>query len=251
MDGHWEVSSVLADKHPEGCQPPIEALENYDEAPEPLHLQIGYESFEATVRKLSDSAGPSGTDAVELQNWLFRFGAVSENLLNELIHWTEWLANDSPSWAAHRAMMACHLIAIDKQPGVHPVGVGEVYRRLFAKAVIAHTSSEATLACGSTNLCAGLPAGIEGAVHALTRDYAYKGHPPTTEAAEETATPPGSPGQSQTSDAGMLTQPPEEDAYAIILVDARNGFNELNHRAMLWMVRHRWPSSSRFAFNCY
>jgi len=167
MDGHQEVSDVLAYKHPEGCQPPIEALENYDEALGPLRLQIGYGSFEATVRKQSDSASPSSTDAVELQNWLFHFGAVSENLLNELIHWTEWLANDSPSWAAYRAMMAYHLIAIDKQPGVHPVGVGEVYQCLFTKAVIAHTSSEAALAYRSTNLCTGLPAGIKGAVHAL------------------------------------------------------------------------------------
>lgn len=68
---------------------------------------------------------------------------------------------------------------------------------------------------------------------------------------EETAIPPGSPGQSQTSDAGMLMQPPEEDTYAIVLVDVRNGFNKLNHCAILWTVGHRWPSGSRFAFNCY
>ena len=35
------------------------------------------------------------------------------------------------------------------------------------------------------------------------------------------------------------------------LVDARNGFNELSRLAMLWTVRHRWPSGARFAFNCY
>eukprot|EP00957_Ditylum_brightwellii_P017652 1329895-Ditylum_brightwellii.AAC.1 len=35
------------------------------------------------------------------------------------------------------------------------------------------------------------------------------------------------------------------------LVDARNGFNELSRMAMLWTVRHRWPSGARFMFNCY
>jgi hypothetical protein len=35
------------------------------------------------------------------------------------------------------------------------------------------------------------------------------------------------------------------------LVDARNGFNELSRKAMLWTVRHRWPAGARFSFNCY
>ena len=36
-----------------------------------------------------------------------------------------------------------------------------------------------------------------------------------------------------------------------MLVDARNGFKELSRLAMLWTMRHRWPSGARFAFNCY
>ena len=32
-------------------------------------------------------------------------------------------------------------------------------------------------------------------------------------------------------------------------VDACNWFNELIRLAMLWTVRHRWPSGARFAFN--
>lgn len=246
-----KVSAVLMDKHPPSCHPPIEALEAYKEALEPLWLQIGFESFEAAIWKLAGNAGPSSTDAVELQHWLFRFGTVSETLTAELIAWTEWLANNSPPWAGYHAMMACCLIAIDKQPGVCPVGIGEVYRCLFAKAVIAHTSSKAAFACGSTNLCAGLPAGIEGAVHALAKDYAHKGRPPIMEASDKLATPPSSPGLTQASTPRLLTQPLDEDAYAIVLIDVRNGFNKLNRHAMLWTIQHHWPSGSWFAFNCY
>ena len=36
-----------------------------------------------------------------------------------------------------------------------------------------------------------------------------------------------------------------------MLVDTRNGFNELSRLAMLWTVRHCWPAGARFAFNCY
>jgi hypothetical protein len=36
-----------------------------------------------------------------------------------------------------------------------------------------------------------------------------------------------------------------------LLVDAANAFNELNRTAMLWTIRHEWPSGARFASNCY
>ena len=42
-----------------------------------------------------------------------------------------------------------------------------------------------------------------------------------------------------------------DNPEALLLVDARNGFNELSCMAMLWTVRHRWAAGARFAFNCY
>ena len=43
----------------------------------------------------------------------------------------------------------------------------------------------------------------------------------------------------------------ETNPFGVTCVDARNGFNELSRKAMLWTVRHRWSKGSRFAFNCY
>jgi hypothetical protein len=37
----------------------------------------------------------------------------------------------------------------------------------------------------------------------------------------------------------------------LLQVDARNGFNELGRKAMLWTVRHRWANGALFALNCY
>ena len=85
---------------------------------------------ERVASKLSGAAGPGGTGAVELSNWLLRFGTASQMLREELASLTEWLANAHPPWAAYRALMACRLVALDKCPGVRPVGIGEVYRRL-------------------------------------------------------------------------------------------------------------------------
>eukprot|EP00957_Ditylum_brightwellii_P077929 5923125-Ditylum_brightwellii.AAC.1 len=63
--------------------------------------------------------------------------------------------------------MACRLVALDKEPGTRPVGVGEILCRLIAKLVIRATGDEAKVACGNVQLCAGLEASIEGAVHAV------------------------------------------------------------------------------------
>ena len=41
------------------------------------------------------------------------------------------------------------------------------------------------------------------------------------------------------------------DTNSITLIDATNGFNELSRIAMLWTVRHQWPTGARFTFNCY
>ena len=46
-------------------------------------------------------------------------------------------------------------------------GNREIFRRLWAKIIIAVWGERATAACGDLNLCAGLPAGIEGAIHAV------------------------------------------------------------------------------------
>ena len=35
------------------------------------------------------------------------------------------------------------------------------------------------------------------------------------------------------------------------LAESREGINKENWTAMLWEVRHKWPSGAQFAFNCY
>ena len=40
------------------------------------------------------------------------------------------------------AYVACRLLPLDKKPGVRPVGIGEVWRRLIGKAVMAVTNRD-------------------------------------------------------------------------------------------------------------
>ena len=82
-------------------------------------------------------------------------------------NFVDWLANGSPTWEVYCEFMSCWLIALEKQPGVHPVGVGEMWRHLFVKILLKVTGSEATMECQYDQLCAGLKAGIDGAIHGV------------------------------------------------------------------------------------
>ena len=167
------VWQILQAKHPPLRDPlylhsPDSAFEPYPETPTAIPICVlTPDDVELISSRLSGGAGPGGTDAVDLSNWLLRFGAESDELRSEMAAWVNWLSNTHPPWAAYKAMMANRLIALDKQPGTRPVGIGEIYRRLWAKCLLKVIGSQATAACGNSNLCAGLQAGIEGAIHAV------------------------------------------------------------------------------------
>jgi hypothetical protein len=269
------VWQVLADKHPALRDPEAVgaadgAFEPYADLPHAVPVCVTQDDVEAISSRLSGAAGPGGTDAVELSNWLLRFGTESEALRVEMAAWTNWLANTHPPWAAYRAMMANRLVALDKEPGTRPVGIGEVYRRLWAKCLLKAIGSQATAACGNYNLCAGLQAGIEGAVHAVRAvfsdpslipppppdppDDAQPGTQADADPPPPQAPPPAPEDMTMdeafasfVEDAGVSA----DEASAVLLVDAANGFNELGRKAMLWTVRHRWANGAHFSFNCY
>ena len=64
--------------------------------------------------------------------------------------------------------MSARLVALEKCPGLRPVRIGEVFRRLVENLVLQAGGMQAKEACGSVHLCAGLNAVIEGAIHAVT-----------------------------------------------------------------------------------
>ena len=80
------------------------------------------------------------------------------------------------------------------------------------------TRVDVKLACGSDQLCGGVRSGIEGAIHAMT---------------------------------SLFLQHGATSGWGVLLVDASNAFNTLNHVALLWNVRILLPHYSRFVFNTY
>ena len=63
--------------------------------------------------------------------------------------------------------MSVHLIAMYELPGVCPMGVGEMWHRLFAKCILKVTGSEATRACKDDQLCVVLKAVVNMAVEGV------------------------------------------------------------------------------------
>ena len=138
-----------------------------------------------------------------LQHWLLRFGAASAELRLIIGDFVEWLGNGRPPWAAYRALMSGRLIALYKQPGISPVGVGETWRRMMAKCLLKVAGPEAKSACGTRQLAGGLEAGIEGAIHGMRI---------------------------------LWDKHKKEEDLGFFLIDAGNAFNEENQTAMLWSV---------------
>ena len=117
--------------------------------------------------KLSGTVGALGSEAIEMVDWLLRFGCTSEELRVVVARLSDWMANSSPPWAAYRALMSCRLVALDKSPGLRPVGIGETLLWSLAKLVMREARDHANTVCENLKLCAGLEAGVEGATHAV------------------------------------------------------------------------------------
>ena len=155
------VLEVLRAKHPEARPPTAASLTPYTGCPTELTpMDITDDTVMAIAGRLSGGAGPGGPDSVSLQHWLLRFGSASAELRLIVGEFIEWMSNGQPPWAAYPALMSGRLIALNKQQGIRPVGVGETWRRLMAKCLLKVAGPEAKAACGTTQLAGGLEAGI-------------------------------------------------------------------------------------------
>ena len=162
------VAEVLLEKHPDKCVPQVEshacaAFKEYGEVPETVPLNFTEDDVTWVASNLSGAVGGLGAEAIGMRNWLLCFRCALKELRVVFASLADLMANFFPPWAAYCALMACRLVALDKRPGVRPVGIGETLRRALAKLVI----RTAKTVCGNLQLCAGIEAGIEGATHAL------------------------------------------------------------------------------------
>ena len=139
------------------------------------------------------------------------------------------------------------LVALDKQPGIRPLGIGEAWMRAVSKLILMQCGRDGKAACGNTQLCTGLKARIKGTIHIsvqrattdntlcfqedkLSHDTTNS-NPPNNMNHPDTDTQLPQEGFPDPTQADPNTM---DDPEVHFLMDARNGFGELSHMAMLW-----------------
>ena len=95
------VADVLLEKHPDMRAPPVEnptypAFEIYEEVPEMVLLDLTEDDVTWVASKLSSAAGALGAEAMDLRNWLLRFGCASEELRVVVASLADWMTNSFP-----------------------------------------------------------------------------------------------------------------------------------------------------------
>ena len=215
-----ETMQCLLEKHPK-AQPPNDAMILH--GPIPKVDKIIYDSVNADIIKscavkTKGSAGPSGLDADMWRKIIssYIYGTVSDDLCHAIALMTrELCSTDINDPESIIYLLACRLIPLDKQPGVRPIGIGEVLRRIIGKAVMKVIKPDVLAATGYEQLCAGQEAGCEVAVHAI-RDIFESDH-----------------------------------SQGFIQIDASDAFNSINRTLLLHNIEIIFPEIANYFFNCY
>ena len=68
-------------------------------------------------------------------------------------------------------MIMCQLVVLDKRPVFGSVGIRETLQRALTMLVFQVIDNQVRVSCSNLQLCAGLEAVIEGAMHAVRQQH--------------------------------------------------------------------------------
>ena len=211
------VLDILKSKHPPpshvlGVDFDLETTSGQELHPI-LFDQIDSSLIRSTVQKMDGAAGPSGLDTSCWRRLCTAFKNYSTDLCDVLASLCRKICTEYLDPSDLAPLVACRLIALDKCPGVRPIGIGECARRIICKAIASLLSMDILDTVGSQQLCVGHTSGCEAAVHA----------------------------------ARSIFNDPATDAF--LMVDATNAFNSLNRKVALKTVMKLCPPLSKALVN--
>ena len=213
------VISSLTEKHP-----PAAAIQDGALLHGPVNKVAAnyFDSIdEATIAKAAQltkgAAGPSHVDAKEYRHILLSNKYKTENrqLREQIAKLARKLATTIVDPATLEAFICCRLVPLDKQPGIRPIGIGEVMRRIIGKAIGWTIKADLMESAGPLQAAGGSKGGAEAAIHAMRTIFE------------------------------------DESTDAVILVDASNAFNSLNRQVALHNVQRTCPSFATILINTY
>ena len=108
------------------------------------------------IEKTRGSTGLSGldTDGWHRISMSGNFGSSVKDLGKAIAGMTKRLCQDN-TVKYLEAFLACRSIPLDKQPGVRPIGIGEILRHVIGKLVMKLLKRDVLKVTGSLKLCAG------------------------------------------------------------------------------------------------
>lgn len=214
-----KVINDLKEKHPQSEPPseqgllegPVKTVPHYYFEP------IDEQEVMRAALKTKGSAGPSAMDADAFRRILCskNFNTCGKELREEIAILTKNLATKHFDPDLLGPYVNARLIPLDKNPGVRPIGIGEVLRRIIGKVISKHASDSIKEAAGPLQTCAGHGAGAEAAIHSMREVFENEG------------------------------------TDAVLLIDASNAFNKLNRATALNNIQITCPEISTYIINTY
>ena len=101
------------------------------------------------------SQRPSGLDANEWRCILTQFGQQSVEVSKTIAKIAKKLVTEELNPELMEPYNACRLIPLDKNPGVRPIGIGEVMRRIIGRKITKCLKYELTSLGSNYQLCLG------------------------------------------------------------------------------------------------
>ena len=219
LDLSPDVLRGLHDKHPEAADIAEESLLHgpVDYIPPNVYDLIDEEMIYNSASKTKGSAWPSGMDSELYRRILCskNFKTEGKILREEIAVFTRNLLKKSYHPSLLEAFTSCKLIPLDKNPGIRPIGVREVLRRIVGKTVRGFLEEEIKETAGLLQVCADHNAGAKPAVHAMSQVFE------------------------------------EEGTDRILMIDASNAFNQMNRSAALHNIQIVCQEMALYIINTY
>ena len=208
---------MLISKHPSGRGAQANSI--LPSAPKEAHPVI-FKSIDAKVicsdaLRITGSAEPSGIDAHGWRRMCTLFKGASLDLCNTLASTARRICTSFVNPKSISLLLACRLIALNKNLGVRPIGIGDTARQIIAKAMLSIVKADIQDASGCLQLFGGQISGIEAAVHAVRTAF------------------------------------DSEESDAALLADASNAFNSLNSQVAFQNIRRLCPPIATVLVNTY
>ena len=223
LDLNDDTIKLLHEKHPKAkpfCERmALNAAVNPERKFDPIIFDdVTPELIQRIALQTKGSAGPSQANADDWKRIIGStiYKSASDDLRCEIAELTRQLCVEKlTDPESIEALMACRLVPLNKDPGLRPIGIGEVLRRIIGKAVTTVCRTDIQVAAGGLQLCAGIPGGVEAGIHSLRQMFE------------------------------------DDDAHGLIQVDANNAFNSINRQVLLHNIKFICPEIATFVHNCY